>query len=375
MKTNLEIIRAMIKCPYKAWQLAYSEGNKTDEVNIDLKTTLSATEEKLALATWSLIKNSENSIGNEVQSLVKPSQKQQNEKKAIQLLSEIQNILSKEEPPPFYQISHCALCVFQESCFQKLKARDCISLLNGMTPKILDKYHKRGVFSIAQLSYLFKPRRRGRNLKTTGRYLWELKSLALREQKTYVLSPPNLVYSPVTIYIDFEGLPKEKWHYLVGGIIRQEGNPDIPFSYWADSKDEENEIFNNLFMLLNQFPEAPIYHYGSYEPAAIKYIGNKTGSIFKQQVKGLENRMVNLLSFFRTHIYPPTYSNGLKEIAKYIGFNWQEQGANGFLSIQWLGFCDLCFRLSIKYSFVSIRPASIAISGYPSGILPASCRD
>jgi len=338
---TLDIIQAMLQCHYKAWQLA-NGGQKIQKEQIphsasQLKTSKQIENEKIAHIAWNLVPIYQKPASNNTSKFAKPAEKRLGnlERKATQLLYDIQNILEKENPPPFYQNEHCPECLFQSSCLQKLKEKDCISLLGGMTQKVLAKYHNRGVFSIAQLSYLFKPRRRGRNLKTTGRYLWELKSLALREQKTYVLSPPNLIYSPVRIYIDFEGLPTEKWHYLVGVIICQEGNPDMPFSYWADGKEDEDGIFKNVFSLLNQFPEAPIYHYGSYEPTAIKYIGEKGKNIFKKEIKGFENRMVNLLSLFRTHIYPPTFSNGLKEIAKYIGFNWQEQDANGLLSIQW----------------------------------------
>ena len=44
---------------------------------------------------------------------------------------------------------------------------------------------------------------------------------------------------------------------------------------------------------------------------------------------------VNLLSIIYAQIYFPTYSNGLKEIASYLGFKWSEIDASGLLSITW----------------------------------------
>ena len=41
----------------------------------------------------------------------------------------------------------------------------------------------------------------------------------------------------------------------------------------------------------------------------------------------------NLLSFFYSHIYLPTYTNGLKEIATFLGFQWTADNASGLQSI------------------------------------------
>lgn len=45
--------------------------------------------------------------------------------------------------------------------------------------------------------------------------------------------------------------------------------------------------------------------------------------------------MINLLSYLRTNVYPPTYTNGLKEVAGLLGFKWSEQDADGKSSILW----------------------------------------
>ena len=37
----------------------------------------------------------------------------------------------------------------------------------------------------------------------------------------------------------------------------------------------------------------------------------------------------------RTHVYPPTYGNGLKEVAGLLDFKWNDAGAGGLNSIEW----------------------------------------
>jgi hypothetical protein len=202
--------------------------------------------------------------------------------------------------------------------------RDCISLLS-MPPATLAKYHRKGITTITQLAHLFRPRRRGRVLHVKGRYLYELKALAIREEKTYVLHKPDIRTTSVSIYLDMEGLPEENFIYLIGGIITHADQPDQTFSFWANDRSEERLIFDRLRHLVATYTNATIYHYGSYETKAFKKSGFVIG----------DNRLVNLLGYLRTHVYPPIYTNGLKELAKYIGFSWADPQATGLKSIDW----------------------------------------
>ena len=122
---------------------------------------------------------------------------------------------------------------------------DSLSLL-GMPPATLAKYHKKGITTITQLSHLFRPRRRSRALAIKGRYLYEMKALAIREQKTYVLHKPEIPATAVSIYLDMEGVPDENFIYLIGGIITQADLADQTFSFWANSQTEQQQIFDQL---------------------------------------------------------------------------------------------------------------------------------
>lgn len=133
---------------------------------------------------------------------------------------------------PFIKNKHCPECQFWKTCCQKLKDKDCISLLGSISPKIIERYHKKGIFTVLQLSHLFRPRRRSRlKPEIASNYLWDLKALAIREQKTYVMYTPDIEDISEAIYLDFEGLPDET------------------FSFWADSRENEKEIFRKLFGL------------------------------------------------------------------------------------------------------------------------------
>jgi hypothetical protein len=328
MLPNLSILQAMQCCPYKAWRLSKENVISENEPTPDLIKN-SPKEDSIALTAWYQINP------NEIPSSTSQSKLHKYSKEADQLLEKATSILSNDAPPPFYKISRCSECQFKDSCYKKLQEKECISLLAGMTPKVMDKFRKKGITTITQLSHLFRPRRSRRKPQVTGRYLYELKALAVREQKTFVIQTPDISDNPVSIYLDFEGIQDNNLFYLLGGIIVTEDKPPESFAFWADTKAEEKQCFEGLFALLKQYPEAVIYHYGGYESKAFKKIIKQLDRSLQAQWHSVEKQMVNLLGYLRTHVYPPTYGNGLKEVARFLGFEWTEANADGVQSMVW----------------------------------------
>jgi len=75
---------------------------------------------------------------------------------------------------------HCQICQFCQRCLEEADKEDHLSLLDRMTPALIQKYQKRGIFTVKQLSYVFKPRRRRKRVsKATATFNVELQALAL----------------------------------------------------------------------------------------------------------------------------------------------------------------------------------------------------
>ena len=147
------------------------------------------------------------------------------------------------EPPHVVLNDHCPLCPFKAQCRRQAEQEDNLSLLDRMTPKVMRKYHSKGIFTVNQLSYLFKPRRRRRRGKAapTG-FTLELQALALRTGKVYVHEPPAVAESPVELFLDIEGIPDDDFQYLIGLVVCRQGHEEH-HSFWADSPEEEAAIF------------------------------------------------------------------------------------------------------------------------------------
>ncbi len=83
-------------------------------------------------------------------------------------------------------------------------------------------------------------------------------------------------------------------------------------------------------------PESILIHYGSYETIFLKRMRERHGAPCEGSAAAvtIENA-TNLLSFIYTQIYFPTFSNGLKEIAKHLGFQRSDSPASGLEAIVW----------------------------------------
>ena len=231
--------------------------------------------------------------------------------KYANLTEEAQNILEQirsNSTPALSLNKHCSVCEFSISCREEAVQSDHLSLLGRITPKEIERFNNKGIFTVKQLSYTFRPRR-NRTLRNphTKLHSFELQALAIREQKIYVYELPALPTPSVEIYVDIEGLPDRNFQYLIGVVIH-EGSQTREYHFWADEKDEENTAFQEFLTLLSQYPEYTLFHYGSYEPRAFKNMSNSLPDDMKQHVEKLLHSCCNILSFLYSTIYFPTYT-------------------------------------------------------------------
>ncbi len=239
-----------------------------------------------------------------------------------------------QDKPPKNISQHCTICKYKNACIKELEVEDDLRLLTGMKEAEVVRWNNKGFFTVTQLSYKYRPRKTSKPT-LSKRYLFELKCLAIREQKTFVRYIPEIENSKFEIYIDFESLPDEKWVYLIGILIIKDGIAFKKKSLWADGKKEEVNIFCGLFKTISDYPDTPIYCYGNFEIKELKRFNREQNFCYSNELAEIQGRIINILSFFYSDIYPPTYSNGLKEIACYVGFRWGNANSSGILSIIW----------------------------------------
>jgi predicted RecB family nuclease len=251
-------------------------------------------------------------------------------------IKDITALLADNSPPDLVLNRHCGQCEFQARCRKQATERNELSLLSGMSEKERKKLHGKGIFTVTQLSYTFRPRRRRWELRGKAeKFHHSLRALAIRENKIHTvdLLDPKLDGTPV--YLDVEGLPDRDFYYLIGARVGT-GHCAVQYGFWADDKDGEKRIWNEFLAVLMAIPDPRLVHYGSYETVFLKRMrerhgGPREGSAAATAIE----HAVNLLTFVFARIYFPTFSNGLKEIADYLRFRWSGSPASGLDAIVW----------------------------------------
>lgn len=284
---------------------------------------------------------------------------------------------NSREPPPLLLNRHCAVCDFQKRCRGLAIERDNLSLLSAMSDKERAKFQSKGIFSITQLSYGYRPRRRRRNRpdaerakKTRNRASsifrndHKLRALAVKKNQIHVVDSPSIKFDGTPTFLDVEGMPDRDFYYLVGLWFERDGE-HFERSFWADGLDGEREIWENCLRELKAIGNAQIVSYGAYETRFLRHMRARyiLGPEDVEFVDRLIETSVNLVGCIYGKIYFPTFSNSIKEVARYLGFEWNWPQASGAAATSlrraWeLGADDGLKRELIGYNMDDCRAAA-----------------
>src|SRR5262249_50908411 len=81
----------------------------------------------------------------------------------------------------------------RQRCQTQAVQEDSISLLRVMAEREVRRYARKGIFTLTQLSYTFRLRKKNRRAKQRGSpHYPALKALAIRDKKTYILGTPEV---------------------------------------------------------------------------------------------------------------------------------------------------------------------------------------
>jgi predicted RecB family nuclease len=233
------------------------------------------------------------------------------------------------ESPPVVLNKHCPSCPFRDACLAQAEKEDNLSLLDRMTPKLMRKYHDKGIFTVRQLSHIYRPRRSRRKSRRQVRHSLELQALAIRTGKIHVEHLPELARGAVELVVDLEGVPDRGDFYLAGLLVCRGGEAEYQ-PFWADDSGGEAAMWSALVERLDAYPDSPVYHYGSYEKKAFAALAKRHGT-----GSGLADRLVNVASSVYGKVYFPVRSNGLKPLGRFLGASWSDPRASGLQSLAW----------------------------------------
>ena len=136
------------------------------------------------------------------------------------------------------------------------------------------------------------------------------------------------------VFLDVESMPDRDFYYLIGLRCQAQELP-VQWSFWANNSTEEYDIWHQCIRVLRGINNPRIVHYGAYETRFLKLMKDrwKSSDNDPEFVQGIVEGSLNLLSVMYGAIYFPTYSNSLKDIARWLGFDWELEHASGSTAI------------------------------------------
>ncbi len=140
------------------------------------------------------------------------------------------------------------------------------------------------------------------------------------------------------IFLDLEGTDEpdlegevEPVDYLIGVLVRKKGRTHYrPFI--AHRFGDEKQMFAAFLEYMRSESDYVIYHWHNYEMWHLKRLAERHG--LREVAESLcFPSMVDLHRVATSAFVFPTYSNGLKDVAAYIGYRWRHDDVNALDAI------------------------------------------
>jgi predicted RecB family nuclease len=269
----------------------------------------------------------------------------------LAMLREFANARSAGQLSSVTLNAHCSICQYRARCLRTATDEDGLSLVSSIPEKERRKLQSKGITTITQLSYTYRPRRKRRphatprlvNSLVIRKNDHRLKALAIRKKQVHILHAEPAAVAGTPVYFDVEGIPGWDTYYLAGMRFNS-GTDWIERSFWTDTRMEERDVWAQCLRVLSSIDNPYLVHYGSYESRFLVRMKER----YPDTIKDLDHfdRMVdgsrNLLKTMYASIYFPTFTNGLKEIAGYLGFTWSDPvWSKNWTSVRSCSWCDV----------------------------------
>ncbi len=251
--------------------------------------------------------------------------------------------IGTEEPPQTYPepTSHCDICTWNARCDKQRRDDDHLCLVAGISSLQIAELKDHGVMTATALAELplplpLKPERGSRESLTRVREQAriQLESKASGELRYEMLAPVagfglNCLPEPCDgdIFLDFEGdsfVGQHGLEYLLGFHFRENGEPQYR-GLWALDRAAEKAAFETFidFVLdrLQTYPNLHVYHYGGYEPGALKRLMGRYATR-EDALDSLLRRLVfvDLLSVVRHALRAGVESYSIKRLEPLYGY-------------------------------------------------------
>ena len=266
------------------------------------------------------------------------------------LLNLERDIESKTPPPITSNRKKCTVCSWKKDCDSVAIKEGYLSEVSGIGAKREILLKKIGINNIKALAKINHYKLKGK-LDTFGKQHGDIsKQLILQAQsqstnKIIKLNPTeelnNLRHAKGFLIYDIE-CDSDINHDFLHGFIRTPNNlhekinfKKIKYSPLLNlEKDSESSLWIRIRRKLNYHKDLPILHYGETEPISLLKLGSRQGAN-PTEIDEIKKRFIDIHQLIKEYWCLPVRNYGLKSIAEFIGFEWEQSNVDGARALLW----------------------------------------
>ena len=253
-------------------------------------------------------------------------------------------LVSKKSPEVFISRSRCDMCPWLGHCYEVAKATNHLSLLPGVTNKRYPTLVELGITTVealanAQVSHLTNALEVEQPITEKmifqAQAKWTGNAIARLHQGLFPIAPSDVPTTDIELYFDIEAAPDKDLIYLHGVLVVNNKTQEENFhALVAEAPEHEETAWFEFLALMARYPQSPVYHFCPYEAQTVRRLGELYG-MNGMDVDHLLDRFVDIHKRVVDAVALPVESYALKHLARWMGFEWRDEDANGAQSICW----------------------------------------
>ncbi len=249
---------------------------------------------------------------------------------------DIERILNGEKPAPFLK-SSCKRTPWYSLCLEGAEGCNDISLIYRLSQADQRRLYGIGIKTVADLANASGDEMRGKleDWQYDKIVRFQNQARVLMEGSPLILRKSTFPEVATEVYFDIESDPTRGTDYLFGLLIRDVASGDVTYErFVAEKPEDEGKAWIAFLDRLAGLEDFAIYHYAFYEKMVFDRLALRYGASSQISQKFHEHS-VDLHQKTIDSVVLPLYFYTLKDVAKFLGYTWQDSEAGGAESVGW----------------------------------------
>ena len=227
---------------------------------------------------------------------------------------------------------NCRVCEWRKYCKKLAEEKLDLTLISGIGKRIKKQLEEQNITDVPSLAQTSRDSLILENVNPEQKEYFLLQAQSLIEEKERIRGKHAFPKKKHELFVDLEGSSHHDFVWIIGCLVR-EGGKHYYKHFLAETPKKEKEILSSFLNYIESLGnDYVLYHWSLAEPQYFTNLAKKYNVKLTRINRLLENS-VDLFPIFKDKIILPIYTYTLKEVAKWLGFEWFEPMVDGATSI------------------------------------------